>query len=64
MISKLKKIPQFFKEIKEELKKVNWSTRQELVSITIMVVVVASVLTLYIALIDLGFSKAVQLLLK
>ena len=64
MVDKFKKIPHFFKEVGEEAKKVNWSTREELVSITVMVVIVSVLLTCYIALVDLGFSKLVQHLLK
>ncbi|MCP4653272.1 MAG: preprotein translocase subunit SecE [Candidatus Omnitrophica bacterium] len=64
MIKKLKKIPKFFKEVHEELKKVHWSSRRELISAVILVVVMSTFLTIYIASIDLGFSKLVQFLLK
>ena len=64
MIKKIKRIPAFFKEVKEELKKVNWSSRRELISAAILVVVVSALLTLYIAGIDLGLSKAVQFIIK
>jgi|TARA_B100002003_G_C13698066_1_gene351296 preprotein translocase subunit SecE len=64
MIKKIKKIPKFFREVKEELKKVNWSTRQELVAAGILVVVVAIILTSYIFMVDIGLSRLVQLVLK
>jgi len=64
MFKKLAKIPQFFKEIKEELKKVNWSSRKELTGATVIVVVVSALLTGYIYLVDIGLAKLVQLLLK
>lgn len=64
MVAKLKKIPQFFREVKEEVKKVNWSTRQELIEITIMVFVVSVILTVYIAAIDEGFSRMIQMMIK
>ena len=64
MIKKIKRIPAFFKEVKEELKKVNWSSRRELISAAILVVVVSTLLTIYIAGIDLGLSKAVQFIIK
>ncbi|MCF7908779.1 MAG: preprotein translocase subunit SecE [Candidatus Omnitrophica bacterium] len=64
MIKKLKRIPVFFKEVKEELKKVNWSTRQELVAAASIVVVVAILLTAYIFTIDLGLSHLIQIILK
>ncbi|MDP2924610.1 MAG: preprotein translocase subunit SecE [Candidatus Omnitrophota bacterium] len=64
MINKLKKIPKFFSEVKEELKKVNWSTKQELRGAVIVVVVVLAFLTLYVATIDLGLSKVMHSLLR
>jgi preprotein translocase subunit SecE len=64
MVAKLKKIPQFFREVREEVKKVNWSTRQELRDITIMVLVVSVILTVYIAAIDEGFSRMIQMMIK
>jgi preprotein translocase subunit SecE len=64
MIAKIKQIPQFFREVREEVKKVNWSTRQELKEITIMVLIVSVILTVYIAIIDEGFSRLVQILIK
>ncbi|MBU1122667.1 MAG: preprotein translocase subunit SecE [Candidatus Omnitrophica bacterium] len=64
MIGRLKQFPKFLKEVKEELKKVNWSTRQELFSAAVIVVVVAATLTTYIFFIDMGLSKLVQVLLN
>jgi preprotein translocase subunit SecE len=64
MIAKIKQIPQFFREVREEVKKVNWSTRQELRDITIMVLVVSVILTVYIAAIDEGFSRMIQMMIK
>ncbi|MDD5069331.1 MAG: preprotein translocase subunit SecE [Candidatus Omnitrophica bacterium] len=64
MIKKIKAIPKFFKEIREELKKVNWSTRQELTSATLIVIIVAAMLTLYIFFIDKGLSSLVREFLK
>lgn len=64
LISGIKKIPRFFKEVKAELKKVSWSTKEELVSATILVIVASFILTLYIALVDTGLSRAIQMFLK
>ena len=64
MFKKIKNFPRFLKEVKEELKKVNWSTRRELVQAAILVIVVMTIFTCYIAAIDLGLSKAVQVLLR
>jgi len=64
MFKKIKQIPKFFKEVKEELKKVNWASRRELISAGAIVIVVSILLTSYIFLVDIGLSKAVQMVLK
>ena len=64
MIGKLKKIPQFFREIKEELTKVNWSSKNELRGALIVVICVLLFLTLYIYFIDVGLSKLMHTLLQ
>lgn len=64
MINKLKAIPRFFGEVKEELHKVNWSSKQELRGALIVVIVVFAFLTLYVAVVDLGLSKLTQALLR
>jgi len=64
MIKKIKGFPGFLKEVKEELKKVNWSSRQDLMAAARIVVIVAGLLTTYIAFVDLGLSKLVQILLQ
>lgn len=50
---------QFLKEVRQELKKVNWPTRQELVAYTIVVLVSVVVLTTFVFGLDFVFSKAV-----
>lgn len=64
MFKKIKKIPVFFKQVREELKKVNWSSRQELMAAVRIVIVVMSLLTGYIFAVDIGLSKLIQLVLK
>jgi len=64
MIKKIKGFPRFLKEVREEVKKVSWSSRQELMAAATIVVIVTSLLTAYIALVDLGLSELVQILLK
>jgi preprotein translocase subunit SecE len=64
MFKKLKRIPIFFKEVREELKKVNWSTRQELMGATVIVVIASALLTIYIFIVDIGLSRLIQIALK
>ena len=50
---------QFLKEVRQELKKVNWPTRQELFAYFLVVLVSVVVLTSYVFGLDFVFSKAV-----
>ncbi|GGQ66942.1 preprotein translocase subunit SecE [Couchioplanes azureus] len=49
----------FFREVVSELRKVIWPTRNELLTYTSVVIVFVTVVTAIVALLDLGFSKAV-----
>ena len=55
---------QFIKEVRMELKKVDWPSRRELVSYTIVVLATLIVTTLYVAGLDYVFSKAILDLLS
>jgi preprotein translocase subunit SecE len=50
---------QFLKEVRAELKKVDWPTRRELVSFSIVVLVTIVVLTAFVSAVDFVFSKAI-----
>jgi len=52
-------VRQFLKEVRQELKKVLWPTRRELVTYTIVVLVTVIVLTSYVFGLDVLFSKFV-----
>ena len=56
-----KRVPprQFLKEVRQELKKVNWPTRQALVAYTVVVLVSVVVLTSFVFGLDYVFSKGV-----
>ena len=60
----IKKTAQFIKEVKEELKKVSWSTRQEILQSTGVVIVATLLLAVYIGVIDLMLSKLLSILFK
>jgi len=53
----------YFREVRSELKKVNWPTREELTTYTIVVFGITTVLTLIIFGLDWGFNKLVISLL-
>jgi preprotein translocase subunit SecE len=55
---------EFLKQVRQELRKVNWPTRKELVGYTIVVLVAVVVLTAMVFGMDLSFSKAVLRVFK
>jgi preprotein translocase subunit SecE len=61
---KLKKIPSFFKEVQQELKKVSWSSRAELFGATWVVIAATLFLAVYIGVIDFGLSKFLTVFLR
>ena len=50
---------QFLKEVRQELRKVDWPTRAETTAYTIVVLVTVIVLTTFVFLVDLGFQKTI-----
>jgi preprotein translocase subunit SecE len=50
---------QFLKEVRQELRKVDWPTREETMSYSIVVLVTVIILTTFVFFVDLGFSKAI-----
>ncbi len=54
----------FLKEVKVELGKVSWPTRQELTDSTIVVIIATALVGLFIALIDVPLSTGLSILFK
>jgi preprotein translocase subunit SecE len=59
-----KKSVNFLKEVKIELGKVSWSTREELIGSTFVVIVITGILAAFIGVIDLFLSKALSMLFR
>ncbi len=59
-----KKITGFLKEVKIELNKVSWSTRQELIGSTVVVIAVTFIMAVFIGLIDILLSHILRLVFK
>jgi preprotein translocase subunit SecE len=57
------KIKNFLKEVRLELTKVTWTTREELIYSTIVVIVVSIILSVFVGVIDLGLSNLASMLL-
>ena len=58
------KAARFISEVKTELKKVSWPTRDELISSTIVVLVTVGILSVYVGVCDLIFSRIINLLIR
>lgn len=54
----------FLREVKGELTKVSWPTRQEVIKLTIIVVAVSFAVALYVGGLDLLFTQLTNLLVK
>ena len=52
-------IAQFMREVRLELRRVNWPSRREVASYSLVVLVAVSLLTLFVALIDQLFGQFV-----
>jgi preprotein translocase subunit SecE len=60
----IERIKQFLREVKVELKKVVFPSRDELKGSTWVVIITVIVMSFYLGLVDLGLSNLVKMLLK
>ena len=56
-------VSQFLREVKVELKKVTWPSRKDTIGSTSVVLVLVIVISVFLALVDLGLSKLVRIVL-
>ncbi len=52
-------VAQFLREVRGELRRVNWPSRKEVMSYSLVVLVAVSLITLYIFLLDQAFGQFV-----
>ncbi len=57
-------IRQYLREVRQELKKVAWPSREELTTYTVVVFAVTTVITLFVFGLDWAFSKGILFLLE
>ena len=58
------KIGTFVSQVKTEMKKVSWPTRQELVNATVVVLISTILLALFIGVCDLVLSRLINFLIS
>ena len=52
-----------FREVISELRKAVWPTRQEIIRLTVMVIIVAAIMGVFLGAVDYGFSNLTRLFL-
>ncbi|MFQ5902979.1 MAG: preprotein translocase subunit SecE [Candidatus Binatia bacterium] len=55
---------EFFREAWQELKKVHWPSRKETYAATLVVLVVVMLIALFLALVDFGLTRAIQVIIS
>ena len=60
----IQKTTNFLKEVRGELGKVAWSTREEVLGSTFVVITITAILTLFIFVVDIILSRLLNLKLK
>jgi preprotein translocase subunit SecE len=63
-VNLIQKPVNFLKEVKAELGKVAWSTRQELIGSTVVVIVTTAIMAVFIGLIDIILSRFLSAVFK
>ena len=53
----LGKVTQFFREVRVELGKVTWPSRQELIGSTVIVIILSVIMSIYIGVLDFLLSS-------
>ncbi|MDE2059530.1 MAG: preprotein translocase subunit SecE [candidate division NC10 bacterium] len=64
MMQRWEQLVQFLKEVRIELKKVNWPLRKEVVGSTIVVIVSVFILSLFLGVIDATLQRLLTLLVR
>lgn len=54
----------FLKEVKQELKKVSWPTREETIKLTTIVIVLSVIVAIFIGAVDMIFLKTTSTLFR
>ncbi len=60
----IEKIKQFFREVKVEMKKVVYPSREELIGSTWVVIITVMVISLFLGVVDLGLTKLVGMAIR
>ncbi|PQD94151.1 preprotein translocase subunit SecE [Pradoshia eiseniae] len=59
----MRRILEFFRGVSREMKKVSWPKRKELTTYTITVIATVVIMSVFFAVVDLGLSELIRLIL-
>jgi len=59
----MRRILEFFRGVSREMKKVSWPKRKELTTYTITVLATVIIMSVFFAVVDLGLSELIRLIL-
>ncbi len=63
-VSFFKRVVNFFREVRVELQRVSWPTREQMIAFTTVTIITTAILTAYIFGIDTGFRTSIFKLLE
>ena len=64
MTERWEQLVRFLKEVRTELKKVNWPPKKEVIGSTIVVIVSVFILSFFLGIVDVTLQKLVTIVLK
>ncbi len=57
------KLNKFLSEVKQELKKVTWPTKDETIGTTTVVIVLVIIISGFLGIVDVGLSKIIKIII-
>ncbi len=60
----IERIRQFLKEVRGEIKRITFPTKEETFNSTIVVIVVVVIVSVFLSLVDIGLTKAIKFIIK
>ena len=58
------RITRYVREVRAEIRKVTWPSRQEVIRMATVVVVVLMIMSIFMAVVDFGFSRLMQAIIS
>jgi preprotein translocase subunit SecE len=59
----VQKIISFFKEVRTELTKVTWPTRNEIVGSTMVTIIVSIILSVFVGIVDFALNQGIKVIM-